>query len=116
MSPAPPDGTADNPTPDDGAPTAENVSIDDLKAAREQVYARYEDETISIDETCAILDISKRTYYRLIDDGVLTRLMYRGRPRVLKAQVHAYLRELEEQRAAAHLKRAAEPPTWPAAS
>lgn len=85
----------------------------DLKALRETIDARIAQETLSIEETCETLHIGSDRYYRLVRDGILTPVLYRGRKRVSKAQVDAYLHAPEEeQQAVADLASALSSSSW----
>lgn len=75
--------------------------VSELKAMREELDAALKITYRTVDETCAILGISRRTYYRLVSDGKFTPLRLRGRTFVPHDQVVACL---DEWRAVAGLR------------
>lgn len=76
------------------ANTTEDDSLTSLAATFQGLQAQITSQTMTPQEACDVLRISRRTYYRLVEEGWFTPVTFRGRALVPRAQVMAYMDEL----------------------
>jgi excisionase family DNA binding protein len=101
VEPAHPDTAEGAPTEGAGADTGADPGTEDtddvvarLAATRQQLQAELFARTMSADEVCAALNISRRTYYRMVEEKKFTPIMFRNRVRVPTSEVTAQIDEL----------------------
>jgi excisionase family DNA binding protein len=89
VEPAHPDDTTE------AADAAECPSpADSMAAARRRIQAQLDSQTMTPRQVCDVLSISRRTYYRMVEEKIFTPISHRGRVRVPTAEVAAQLDEL----------------------
>lgn len=84
--------------PDDTTDAAEGTKCaspaDRMAATRRRLQAQLDSQTMTPRQVCDVLSISRRTYYRMVEEQIFHPISHRGRVRVPTAEVAAQLDEL----------------------